>query len=796
MKAQYRAVVIGGGVVGASVLYHLAKLGWPDVALIERAELTAGSTWHAAAGFHALNADPNIAALQDYTIRLYPQIEAESGQSCGLHMTGGITFASNPDRWEWLQSAWAVFQAIGIETSRLVTPDEIAAMNPLLDMTGIKGGLHDVAEGYLDPNGTTHAYARAAQKRGADVILRNRVLAITPRAGGGFDIDTEQGRIFAEHVVNAGGLWAKQVGRMVGLDLPVTPMEHHYLITETIPEVAALPRELPVTVDLDGFSYARQEARGYLLGVYEQNPRHWQMDGAPWDYGMELIPEDIDRIAPELQVAFARYPALGRTGIKRWINGAFTFTPDGNPLVGPVGPRGYWVACGVMAGFSQGGGVGKALAEWMIHGTTEQDVYGMDVARYGAFHANRDYLRATTGQFYSRRFVMTFPNEQLPAARPLKTTPAHAEMTAAGARWGVSWGLEVPLYFAPSPDFSEPGTLKRSAAFPVIRQEALAVRDAAGLLDISGFARYEVTGPGATGWLDRLLACKLPAPGRARLAPMLAPDGRLKGDLTVFNWGDGRYWLMGSYYLRSFHARWFADHAARGAVWRDISDDWLGFSVQGPKARAVLERLTGPLALPMMGCAERDVGLTRARVARLSLSGELAYEINVPAAHHATLRRQLLAAGADLGLREIGFAAMLSLRLEKSIGIWNAEYAQGHTPAMTGLDRWIADKPGFIGREAALAAPPPARRLVMLQVDADGADASGFEPVWQDGQKVGLTTSGGYGHRVGASLALAHLRADLAAVGTRVTVHVVGRERAATVIPHSPYDPKGERMRQ
>ena len=439
--------------------------------------------------------------------------------------------------------------------------------------------------------------------------------------------------------------------------------------------------------------------------------------------------------------------------------------------------------------------MGKALAEWMIHGTTEQDVYGMDVARYGAFHSNRTYLRATTGQFYARRFVMTFPNEQLPAARPLKTAPAYAEMTQAGARWGVGWGLEVPLYFAPSPDFTEPGTLKRSTAFPIIREEALAVRDAAGLLDISGFARYEVTGAGVEAWLDHLLACKLPSAGRARLAPMLAEDGRLKGDLTVFNWGDGRYWLMGSYYLRSFHLRWFADHAGEGATLRDISDDWVGFSVQGPQARAVIERLTGPLSLPMMGCAEMDLGPIRAHVARLSLSGELAYEINVPAAYHATLRRQLLAVGAELGLREIGFAAMLSLRLEKSIGIWNAEYSQGYTPAMTGLDRWVADKPNFIGRDAVLSAPSPQRRLVMLRVDADGADATGFEPIWQKGHKVGFTTSGGYGHRVGQSLALAQVRADLAAVGTALSVHIVGRERGAEVIALSPYDPKGERMR-
>lgn len=796
MKQQYRAVVIGGGVVGASVLYHLAKFGWSDIALIERAELTAGSTWHAAAGFHALNADPNIASLQDYTIKLYPELERESGQSCGLHMTGGLTFASTPDRWRWLQSAWAVFQAIGVENSRLAGPEEIAALNPLLDMNGILGGMLDANEGYLDPNGTTYAYAKAAQKRGAEIILRNRVISITPRATGGFDLETEQGMVFAENVVNAGGLWAKQVGRMVGLDLPVTPMEHHYLITETIPELAERSHELPVSADLDGFSYARQEAKGLLLGVYERNTKHWNMEGAPWDYGMELIPEDIDRIAPELEIAFNRYPTLAKTGIKRWINGAFTFTPDGNPLVGPVGPRGYWVACGVMAGFSQGGGVGKALAEWMIHGQTEQDVFGMDVGRYGDFHSNRAVLRQTTAQFYARRFVMTFPNEQLPAARPLKTTASYPEMTAAGCRWGASWGLEIPLYFAPSPEFQEPGTLLRSTAFPVIAAETRAVQEAAGLLDIAGFARYEVSGPNAAAWLDHLLACTLPKPGRARLAPMLAEDGRLKGDLTVFNWGDGIWWLTGSYYLRSYHMRWFAEHAAAGATVTDISDQMQGFSLQGPKSREILERVAGPVSLTMMGCAEMDVGMVRAKIGRLSLSGEMAYEINCPAAYHATLRRTLLAAGADLGLKEIGFLSLLSMRLEKSIGIWNGDFRASFTPGMTGLDRWIdASKPDFIGRDAYLAAPPSPTIMVMLEIDAVDADAGGFAPIWHGGRKVGYTTTGGYGHRIGRSLALAQIERGLAVEGTELTLDVVGVLRAAKVIPMSPYDPSGGRMR-
>ena len=375
----------------------------------------------------------------------------------------------------------------------------------------------------------------------------------------------------AEHVVNAGGLWAKQVGRMVGIDLPVSPLEHHYLVTDTIPEVAAMDFEVPMTVDLEGFSYLRQEGQGVLLGIYEVTHKHWNMDGAPWDYGFELIQEDIDRIEDELSLCYERYPVLQKAGIKRWVNGAFTFSPDGNPLVGPVpGMQGYWLACGVMAGFLQGGGVGKSLAEWMIHGEAEADVWPMDIARYGPFAANRDYIKQTTGQFYSRRFVMTYPNEQLPAGRPLKKAPAYDAMSAAGAIWGCSWGLEIPLMFAPK-DFEETPTLKRSNAFPIVAEECHAVREDVGLLDTSGFSRFEVIGDGAEAFLDRLMAGRLPAAGRARLAPMLGPDGRLKGDLTIFNWGDGTWWIMGSYYLRQWHMRWFQDHNDDGVDIRETS---------------------------------------------------------------------------------------------------------------------------------------------------------------------------------------------------------------------------------
>jgi dimethylglycine dehydrogenase len=803
MKAHYRVVVIGGGVVGASVLYHLTKFGWTDVALVERSVLTAGSSWHAAGGFHVLNANPNMALLQAYTIDLLKEVEAESGQPIGMHMTGGIHVASAPERWEWLQSSYRRFQAIGIDDVRLVTPEEIKARCPIINVEGVLGGMWADREGYVDTTGTVWAYAGAAKKRGATVIEHNRVMELKQRPNASWDLTTEGGVINAEYVVNAAGLWAKQVGRMVGLDLPLSPLEHHYLLTESIPEIASLKTELPMVVDLEGFTYMRQDQKGMLIGIYETQPQHWSMDGAPWDYGVELLPENIDRIAGELELVHRRYPVLQEAGIRKWVNGAFTFSPDGNPLIGPVaGKRGYWLACGVMAGFLQGGGVGKSLAELMIQGEAEADVYGLDIARYGAFASNREYIKQTTGEFYARRFVMTYPNEQLPAGRPLKMTPSYDAMTAAGCRWGNSWGLEIPLYFAPA-GFEERPTLKRSNAFDIVAMECSMVREGVGLLDIASFSRYEVTGPEAENWLDCMTVSRLPKPGRARLAPMLSETGKLKGDLTIINWGDGTFWIEGSYYLRQWHMRWFADHAREGVGVRDISDEMIGFSLSGPKSRELLTRVThedaSSEALPFMGAATLDIGLVRARVARLSVTGELGYEMNCRALEHACLRRTLLEAGRDLGVREYGYNALLSLRLEKSFGIWSAEFTQDRTPRMTGMDRWIAwDKGDFIGRKAALAeseGPPPQRQLVTLEIDADDADATGYEPVWRLGAMVGFITSGGYGHTIGKSLAMALVSPEAATTGSELSVHIVGAERKARVISPSPYDPAGEAMR-
>ena len=804
MKSHYRVVVIGGGIVGASVLYHLAKKGWTDIALIERAELTAGSTWHAAAGFHSINDDPNIAALQAYTIGLYKQIETESGQSVGMHMPGGYSIATTPARWEWLRGECSVYQTLGIE-ARLATPEEIVADCPIVDPTGLLGGLFDPHEGAVDPHGTTHAFAIAARKRGADVILRNRVVAMAQLPNGHWRLDTEHGTVVTEHVVNAGGLWARKVGRMAGVDLPLTPMQHHYLITEDLPELIARRDEMPCVTDLEGFTYLQQERKGVLLGVYERDPRHWKTEGADWDYGMDLIPEDIDRISPELTIGFRRFPTLERVGIRRWVNGAFTFTPDGNPLVGPVpGLTNYWVACGCMSGFSQGGAIGLVLSNWMVENDPGSDIFGMDVARYGAFASNDRYLRDTTAQFYARRFVIAYPNEELPAGRPLKTTPSYDAQRALGARFGVVWGMESPQYYATGePDFVEEPTLRRSGADRFVAAEVAATRAAAGLVDTGVYARYEVSGAGAEGWLDQLLANTLPPVGRLRLAPMLSPSGKLMGDLTVTRLAADRFWLVGSYYLQEWHLRWLRDHLPpSGVAIENLSESWLGFSLSGPRSRDILARMTredvSDASLPFLGCRTIDMGLTTAVVARLSLTGELGYEINVPALQQRALWTGLLEAGRDFGMRPIGMRAQDSLRLEKGYGIWSFEFSASNTPAQSGLDRFIAfDKGDFIGRDAVLAEREtgPSERLVLLQVDSANGDCSGYEPIHCDGERVGHVTSGAYGHHVGASLALAYVRRDIVDRPRPLSVDVIGDPRPARILSEPPYDPTGRRLR-
>src|ERR1700682_4198602 len=556
MRTHAHVVVIGGGVVGTSVLYHLTKAGWKDVLLIERAELTSGSTWHAAGGMHTVNGDPNVAKLQQYTIELYKEIEAVSGQSCGVHITGGLMLAGTRERLDWLKMAKARGRYLGMDLE-IISVDEAAKLFPLMDKTHFKGAMYDPIEGHVDPYGVTHAYAKSAQIGGADIVRQTLVTDLKARADGSWDVITDHGNVHAEHVVNAGGLWAREVGRMVGIELPILAMEHQYLITGDMPELVGKKEQLHA-IDFEGEIYIRQERGGMLMGTYERAGVPWSEVTTPWDFGQDLLPNDLDRIAPSLEVGFEHFPALGNAGIKKVVNGPFTFAPDGNPLIGPIkGLKNFWVACGVMAGFSQGGGVGLALSRWMVDGDPGADIWAMDVARYGDW-TTLAYTNAKVRENYSRRFRIRFPNEELTAARPLRTTPIYDRLKAANAVFGDYWGLEQALWFAPQGTAPvEDITFRRSNAHAHVGEECAAVRTAVGLLEISNYGKFEVCGPGAEQWLTRLRANRLPRTGRIALSPMLNQAGKLIGDFTIARVTEERFFIVGTYAAEKHYQRWF-----------------------------------------------------------------------------------------------------------------------------------------------------------------------------------------------------------------------------------------------
>ena len=531
MKTSTQVVVIGGGVVGASILYHLTKAGWTDVVLVERKELTAGSTWHAAGGMLTLNGDPNIAALQRYTVQLYKDIEEISGVDCGIHQTGELMLADTEERLDWLRMTHARGQYLSMETE-MISVSEAKEMLPILEEKYFAGAMWDPVGGHVDPSGVTNAYATAARMAGAEVYRNTWAHDLVQKKDGTWDVVTEQGVINTEHIVNCGGLWAREVGRMCGIELPILAMEHMYLLTEEIPEIKPW---LEATgghgfgaVDFGGEIYLRAEGAGLLLGTYEKACVPWSVKETPWDFGSQLLTPDLDRLEPSFEVSFAHFPIFNDVGIKQVINGPFTFAPDGNPLIGPIrGQKGHWVACGVMAGLSQGGGVGLAMANWITTGDPGFDIWGMDVARYGDWTSPR-YTQEKVMENYSRRFQISFPNEELPAGRPLYTSPIYERLTEANAVWGASYGLENALWFQEKgKEPIEDVTFKRSNAFDRVGEEVRAVREKVGLIETTGFAKHEFSGPGAREFLEKLVTNNVPPPGRLALTPMLNEMGML-----------------------------------------------------------------------------------------------------------------------------------------------------------------------------------------------------------------------------------------------------------------------------
>jgi dimethylglycine dehydrogenase len=801
MKSHVQAVVVGGGVVGASVLYHLTKLGWRDVMLIERSELTSGSTWHAAGGMHTINGDPNVAKLQQYTINLYKEIEEISGVSCGVHITGGLMLAGTKTRFDWLKMVRARGRYLGMDLE-FVDLAEAKRLFPLMDPQYFVGALYDPIEGHVDPWGVTNAYVKAATLQGATVERHNRVIDTVPRADGGWDVVTEKGTVHAEHVVNAGGLWAREVGRMVGLELPILAMEHQYIISEEIPEVAASATEMLHIVDSDGEIYMRQEGKGMLMGTYERAGVPWSERETPWSFGHELLNNDIDRIAPSLEVGFRHYPAIEKAGIKKIINGPFTFAPDGNPVIGPVrGLRNYWVACGVMAGFSQGGGVGLSLARWMIAGDPGADIWGMDVARFGDW-ATMAYTNAKVRENYSRRFRIRFPNEELTAARPLKTTPIYDRLKSANAVFGDYWGMEHALWFAPAgTEPAEEITFRRSNAHPHVAAEVNAARTRIGLTEISSYGKFEIEGHGAEAWLSRIMANRMPGIGRIVLSPMLNDRGRLIGDFTIARLAADRFFLVGTMAAERFYQRWFERHLPdRGVAVRACANAWTGLSIAGPGSRALLQKLVRDdlSSFPFLSFRRMDIGMAPAMVGRISFTGDLGYEIWMAPEYQRYVYDLIADAGREAGVRHFGSRALNAMRLEKGFGSWAREYRPLYSPVEAALGRFVAwDKPDFIGRSAAHDERGSGGRLRLcaFQVDAGDADAIGDEPIWHDGKPLGWVTSGGYGHFVGTSLALGYVPREVADAIDGFEIEIIGERRRAKRLAAPLFDPTGARMR-
>ena len=678
----------------------------------------------------------------------------------------------------------------------------------MIDPNQFVGAMYDPIEGHVDPYGVTHAYAKAARKNGASYETHVMVESLSQAADGSWHVHTNKGKIIAEHVVNAAGLWAREVGRMVGLELPVLAMEHMYLLTEDMPEVAEINAstgaEVLHAVDFDGEIYLRQERQGMLMGTYEKACKPWSETNTPWEFGHQLLEPDIDRIAPSLEVGFTHFPAFEKAGIKQIINGPFTFAPDGNPLVGPVkGMTNYWTACAVMAGFSQGGGVGLSLANWIINGDPGFDVWAMDVSRFGEY-ATMQFTNARVRENYARRFSIRYPNEELQAARPLLTTPIYHKQKQAGAQFGAAFGLEIPLWYAPN-GVSDVFSWRRSTDFDHVGDETRAVRDSVGLGDISGFAKYRVTGRGAADWLDRILACKMPPVGRMVLAPMLKHDGKIIGDFSLARLADDDFLIIGSGIAEAYHMRWFLSHASGVDDLRidPLGLNLVGLTLAGPKSREVLQSCTNTDIshenMRFMAIKKMEIGMVPAIVGRVSYTGDLGYEIWVAPAYLNRLFDHLMTAGAAHNIRLFGSRALNALRLEKNYGSWGREYRPVYGPVETGLDAFVAyDKPvDFIGKAGALKERESGgtMRLCSFVVEAKDADVIGDEPISHHGSVVGWVTSGGYAHGASKSMAQGYVPKDIANDDSGWSIELLGENLAAKRQKFPLFDANASRMR-
>ncbi len=805
MRTHVQAVVIGGGVIGCSILYHLARAGWTDVVLLERDELTSGSTWHAAANIHGLHDNTNISRIQHYTMQLYRELEQETGQGCGVFQPGSLYLAQTEAREHQLRLQAAKARLYGMNFHE-IGRDEAERLHPLVDFEGVRCIMYEPDGGNVDPSGVTAAYAAGARARGAEIHRFAPVTATEQMPDGTWLVRTEKGDIRADWVVNAAGLWGREVARMAGIELPLQPTEHQYFVTETIPEIAAMDRRLPSVADRDGEYYLRQEGQGLLVGAYERDVRLWAEEGTPGGFGHELFADDLERIEENMMRAIERVPAVGEAGIKRVINGPMIWSPDANVLFGPVPElSNYFCANGIIPGFSQSGGMGLMAAQWITEGEMRHDLFAWDVARFGAW-AGPAFTRARVRDQYAHRFVIHFPNEERAAGRPVRTRPVYDTQKAMGAVFGLNYGWEHPLWFADAPGTEDTLGFTRQNWWTPVGEEARTLRERAGIIDISNFAKYRVTGPGAHDWCEAVFANRIPAePGRSCLAPLIGKRGGIAGDFTVTCLAPEEYWIIGSGLAERYHSRFFREvPLPAGTVFESLTDSHCGFNVAGPESRALLERLTdASLAtpdFPFLRSKRLQIAGVEVTALRVSFTGDLGWELHCREADQLRLYEALLEEGRAMGAAPVGARALAALRIEKGYGSWGREYSPEYWPQEVGLERLVKlDKP-FLNHDAAAEVMhrPARERLRLIEIDhaaaeASSADATGGEPVFHEGRGAGRVTSGAYGYSVGRSLALGFL--DDVAPGAEVEVMLLGRPHPARVLAQAPFDPQGARLR-
>ena len=804
MRTHAQAVVIGGGLVGCSILYHLAKLGWRDVILLERDELTSGSTWHAAANIHGLHDNNNITRIQHYTMNLYKELEAETGQGCGVFQPGSLYLAQTEEREHQLrlQESKAKFYGLGFyEVSR----EEAKELHPLAQFDDVRCIMFEPDGGNVDPSGVTHAYAAGARLLGAEIERFCPVTGTEAQPDGSWIVRTEKGDIHTQWVVNAAGLWGREVAAMAGLSLPLQPTEHQYFVTEAIDEVATLGRRLPSIADRDGEYYFRQEGNGLLIGAYEEKMKFWAEEGTPLDFGHELFDDDLDRIMENVMRAIDRVPAAAEAGVKRVINGPMIWSPDSNALFGPVPElRNYFCCNGIIPGFSQSGGLGLLAAQWMIEGEPEWDMFAWDLARFGDW-ADKAFTKARVRDQYMHRFKIHFPNEERAAGRPAMMRPAYEMQRGMGAVFGLNAGWEHPLWFADAPGTEDTNGFARQNWFEPVGREAAMLRDAVGVIDISNFGKYEVTGPGAGDWLDALVANHVPREiGKSCLTPLIGTRGGVAGDFTITMTGDESYMMIGSGMAERYHRRFFDMVPLPDGTGFEVATPRIaGFNVAGPRSRKMLAGLTeadlSNEGWRFMRSRRIAVGGVDCLAIRVSFTGDLGWELHCAVDDQVALYEILLEVAAAHGGGPVGGRALGALRIEKGYGSWGREYSPEYWPQEAGLHGLIKLDKDFLNKEAYLkiSNTPPRESLTMFEVDVtDNADANGGEPIFlADGTPVGRVTSGSYGYTVGKSLAIGYAREGVVRVGDKVEIFILGKPHAATVLDKPPFDAGGERLR-